>query len=596
MNQNNPSNNIAALYQQALSYYHAGRVQESKVILSNLLESAPDHPDALYLSGTVAGAARDYNRAVAFFRRAIKNAPCMPHFHKDLGITYKEMGMADKALQSYQTALSIKPDYTDGHFSMGNLYKAAGRYELALECFQRAITLDPGYLGAYMNMNAIFEIQANFARMETNSREMIRVNPKSLSGYYYLGLSLMELGRLQDSLNAYAKALTINPNHSETLNGIGRVFFKTGRIDQSIIYYQKAILHAPNDYTSHMNLGHAQLASAAPRDAVNSYKKASVILPQKDEPYRCLGEVFQRIGDFESSVQAFREAIRLEPNNSWVYYRLSEIIKFKEKDDLFSTIEALLGCKDTRHKVSDLSNFHFALGKMYDDIKEYELAFNNYRRANDYGKPSTAKRFDLNQYIHTIDTMCEVFSGQFFAERQAWGSNDTTPVFILGMPRSGTTLLEKQLTEYEGFQGAGELDGIQVLSARVLSSKEKKSVVEKLLALTEDQVKKMADEYLIYLKTHSTASTFIIDKMPHNFQQIWLISLLFPKVKFLHCRRNPMDTCLSNYFTNFSAEKQPHTYDLIGLGKYYLQYERLMKHWKKIFPDKILDVKYENLL
>lgn len=594
MEKNMRSDKLSARFKQALFLYNSSAFDKARQKLSVILAEAPFYADALYLYGLVAFSLNDTATALLHIQKAIEQAPDMPHYHKDLGVVYKTSGKPNEALASYQRAIALKSDYTDAYFSMGNLYRACNEKTMALECFKKVISIDPGYSAAYMNMNAILKEEGCYAEIEKISKRMTELDSGNYVGFYYLGLSLMEQGQPQEALGAFSKAISINPNSPEVLSGIGQVFYRLGRTDKAIIYFEKVISLRPDDYTAHMNLGHALAAETLLRKSVDSYKRAIAIAPANDEPFNSLGEVYQQMGDFKSAIEAYHKAIRLKPLNSWAYYRLSEIIRFEKRGELFNGIQQLI--KKKNGNLSDLTHAHFALGKIYNDLEEYRAAFENYRHANTYCQQLSKHQFNMKGHIHTINVIVSLFNKQFFSRRPNWEIQDQIPVFVIGMPRSGTTLLSRKLSDYTEFHEVGELEIIENMARQLMTTRDKRLALDQIESLTNAQIKIMANQYLEVTKRYSQKGRYLIDKMPHNFQNVWLISLLFPHSKIIHCRRHPLDTCLSNYFTNFPPGRHAYATDLTTLGRYYLQYERLMAHWKSLVPGAILDVEYEAMV
>ncbi|MCP4040650.1 MAG: sulfotransferase, partial [Gammaproteobacteria bacterium] len=242
----------------------------------------------------------------------------------------------------------------------------------------------------------------------------------------------------------------------------------------------------------------------------------------------------------------------------------------------------------------DLMHLHFALGKIYDDRESYAKAFEHYRLAN--GLMRKTFSFDLGIYANDIERLIGQYSLDFFRDNAQLGNSADLPLFILGMPRSGTTLVEQIVSSHPRIHGAGELAFFtnleQTIAGRITPST---SYPECMADLDEQVAGDIAGEYLMKLRSYSTEARYVTDKMPGNYIQLGLIKLFFPRARIIHCHRNPLDTCLSIYFQHF-AKPNSYSYDLRELGKYYSLYEKLMAHWRTLFSGQMLEVEYEELV
>jgi hypothetical protein len=275
------------------------------------------------------------------------------------------------------------------------------------------------------------------------------------------------------------------------------------------------------------------------------------------------------------------------------YYNLAQVKSFQEKDDTFTALESIRDTRSLTDKES--AELHFALGKMYADIGASESAFHNYRAGNGYRKSFMANRFDPDSFEKQIALFVDTFDGAFFARLKKLGNETRLPVFIVGMPRSGTSLVEQILSSHPGVFGAGELPLINEMAWTFLRQHAGIPFERIFDALDENRINEPADRYVQILEKLSGDARRVTDKLPGNFLNLWFIALLFPNASIIHCRRDPLDTCLSCYFTHFK-QSLPYTDDLTTLGRYYRQYHRLMNHWHAVLPLPIFDVQYEALV
>ncbi len=359
----------------------------------------------------------------------------------------------------------------------------------------------------------------------------------------------------------YLNLLQASPDHPVILDNLGNVLWSQGRVEEAEKYYRLAI-------------------------------KSN---PLNGETYHNLGNALQNLGKMKEAESTFREAIKIKPTLADTYRNLVMCNKYTsvEHEDERAIQRLLQHKKMTR---LDKAYLYFALGKIYDDCRKYEEAFAYFKKANDikYG----LGKADLRPLKQFIDSLTVTFTDSFFKNRQASAVTSELPVFVVGMPRSGTTLVEQILASHPQVFGAGELVEIEKLAKEIPSPTGQNDDFCRQLACAESGIlKEQAEKYLSLLREICSQEgvTYIINKMPTNFIYLGFIALLFPKARIIHCVRDGMDTCLSNYFTCFHSPSK-HTYHLQILGEYYAEYCRIMKHWQTVLPLRLLPIEYEKLV
>ncbi|MCZ6837904.1 MAG: sulfotransferase [Alphaproteobacteria bacterium] len=298
------------------------------------------------------------------------------------------------------------------------------------------------------------------------------------------------------------------------------------------------------------------------------------------------------MGRFDEVRTAYKQAIAVKPSFPAPYKNLAHGRRVTPDDGLIERIQGVLA-KDTLPD-RDRSVFNFALGKCFNDIQDYDAAFRHYEIANELSGKS--RGFDLATLTDEFDRLISTFTPEFFEAQTSPGSDSERPVFILGMPRSGTTLVEQIIASHPLVFGAGGLMTINRVSWNLPAALKSGTPYPECVALMDEKlVEKVASGCLKELGELSDDAARVTDKMPNNFRHVGLIARLFPRARIIHCQCNPMDICLSCYFLDFRG-RLDFAYDLTHLGQYYRQYERLMAHWKKVSPIPILDVRYEDLI
>ena len=349
-----------------------------------------------------------------------------------------------------------------------------------------------------------------------------------------------------------------------------------------------------NPYVCNL-LGNVYWAKDSALTAIEYYEKAVKSNPQFAEAYHNLGNALKDTGEFGKAETALRKALEINPLLVQTYRTITDCKKYTsvEDDDIVNIKKVI---DDRRIIPTDKIHLYFALGKIYGDCKSYDEAFNYFRLANNLRfSPTKANVTPVKDFVNRC---IHYLTQDYFNKNKTSGNESSVPLFIVGMPRSGTTLIEQILAAHSKIETIGESGAIEFLAQEMF--REHKNPVDYFDVLKnadEDSLKDKAGKYLsgIRSKFPSTEVQYVVDKMPANFIYLGFIARLFPNAKIIHCVRDRMDTCLSNYFTYF-ANGNEYSYNLTALGKYYIEYERLMKHWKEHLPIKILDVQYETLV
>lgn len=323
---------------------------------------------------------------------------------------------------------------------------------------------------------------------------------------------------------------------------------------------------------------------------IERLKKAIALKPNVAEFHHNVAAVYRLVGDFKLSEQHYLTALELKPDYAEAYFNYSAARKFQADDGIVSLVEQ----QASRTDLSDVDRcfLGFAAGKIFNDIKDYDKAFAFYEMGNRFKNAS----FEIDQFRNEIDQMISVFSAEMIQSLVAAGNPSKVPVFIVGMPRTGTTLVEQILSSHPDVHGAGELPDIASIAGTMKQHATQKLEFPDYLAHVPEQVfSGFADAYLRRLRTFDHSAVRIIDKMPSNFLYLGLIAIMLPEAKVIHSQRHPLDTCLSCYFQRFRRGHE-YSFNLTHLGLYYREYERLMQHWKEVLPEAPFELHYSDLV
>ena len=549
---------LEALMEEALASQQAGNVQEAEARYRRILERQPNHPGALHAVGAIAYQAGDPREALNYLSKAAKADPQNPDLQNDLGTVLMELGELDAAETCYRTALGLNPAYAEVHYNLGNLLCKQEKVEAAIESFRKAVAHKPDYAGAYYN----------------------------------LGLVLQETGRLQETAGAFTKATQLLPYWADAHKGRGDALDALSQGEAAVAAYRTAIRLNPSMAAAHFKLGKVLHEDRRMEEAIACYHEALRHDPQMVLAHINLGTALQELGQLEESVACYRAANRYEPTAEG-YYGLASARRFSPDD------KAEIAAMETHSARKDLPDaariyIHFALGKVNDDCGQYDQAFDHYQRANQLMKSSLD--FDRVEHTEWISRYIATFSEDFFSQNAGLGSESELPVFIIGMPRSGTTLVEQIISSHPAVHGAGEVPYFHGISEEMPALLHTSTPYPECVTELYGEIPHaMTEAYIAELRKGSESALRVTDKHPFNFHCLGLIVLLFPKARIIHCRRDPMDVCLSIYFQYFKAH-HPFAYDLQDIAHYYRQYERLMAHWRRLWPGRMLEVDYEALV
>ncbi|RWB71472.1 MAG: sulfotransferase family protein [Mesorhizobium sp.] len=428
--------------------------------------------------------------------------------------------------------------------------------------------------------------------------------------------------RLSEAQDLCFQVLARTPNHPLALYIMGTVCL--GYDDEAALrYFGRAIAEDPKNPYYHLSLGEAYGKLSEYSAAINHIQYALELQPDLVEALCALGRVYTQfdkpdlalplyekalkvnrdhpkarigiaaaltgLGRMDEAASYLKEAIERRVDVATAYYDLMQTRKFTEEPAEYQAILRELGSAELKPEAK--ASLNYAAGKVENDLKRYAEAFDHFKKA----KQAEGYKFNIDQYRRFIDLTIETFTPELFAAKSGYGNASEAPVFVVGMPRSGTTLTEQICASHPEVHGAGELSKLRRVANAIGLQHSASDFNKPVATITEGLSRTLAEEHLSYLRERAPTAQRIIDKMPHNFELIGLLTLLFPKARIIHCRRDAIDNCVSCYVLPFSSAHSYNT-DLQALGLYYREYDRLMRHWNEVFPDRIFENRYETLV
>ncbi|RWB66547.1 MAG: tetratricopeptide repeat protein [Mesorhizobium sp.] len=391
------------------------------------------------------------------------------------------------------------------------------------------------------------------------------------------------------ALRYFGRAIAEEPRNAYYHLSLGEAYGKLSEYSAAIKHIQYALELQPDLIEALCALGRVYTQFDKPDLALPLYEKAMKI--NRDHPKARVGiaAALTGLGRMNEAASFLKEAIDRQIDVAAAYYDLVQTRKFTEEPAELQSILRELDSPGLKSEAK--ASLNYAAGKVENDLKRYAEAFDHFKKA----KQAEGYKFDIDQYRRFIDLTIKTFTRDLFAARAGYGNPSEVPVFVVGMPRSGTTLTEQICASHPEVHGAGELSKLRRVANAVGLNASASDFNKPIATITEGLSKTLAEEHLSYLRERAPVARRIVDKMPHNFELIGLLTLLFPNARIIHCRRDAIDNCVSCYVLPFSSA---HSYnaDLRTLGLYYREYDRLMRHWNEVFPGRIFENRYETLV
>ena len=391
----------------------------------------------------------------------------------------------------------------------------------------------------------------------------------------------------------YRRAIALDSGHAESFEGLGLIAWRAGRFADAFTFFRKALEIDPTAAPFHINLGNALKELGRTNEALDSYRQAIALKPDFAEAHGNLGGLYFSQGRADEACCAYETAIEHRPERGSFYRMRALSAPLRRGSSIFHRLEQLSE-RMAALPEADQMELHFALATAYGQNGEHERSFVHLLAGNALKRKSVV--YDEGTALGALAGIETTFSRDFLAVRSDFGVSSQLPIFILGMPRSGSTLVEQILASHPEVCGAGEVQILPNLLQRAASVL-KTDFPGMAAILTAGQVERLADQYLKTLRLEGPGASRIVDKHLENFMGAGFISLMLPAAKIIHIRRDPLATCLSCFAQLFNGNELPYTYDLGELGRFHRAYERMMTHWRAVLPAKLLlEIQYEDLV
>ena len=580
-----------AVFNEAISLIEAGLLADAESRCLAALEMYPEDINMRALLGALFVKQDRPVEAEVTLRKVIASAPEFAKPAEDLGYLLVSTGRADDALPFLERAVDLDPSLERAWFNLGKALALLGRGREADAAFEKSFALSPDRRD--MALAAEHQKAGRLEEAERMYRRVLRDNPRNVDALRLLAQIASGAGEAGDAEKLLQEALRHAPDYVLAILDLGQLYKEEDRFAEAIACFDRAIALEPNRVQAHLRRAATLARASFTPEAVAAYRHCLELRPRHAGAMLGLGHVLKASGDFDGAVAAYDDCRRLSPDSGEAYWSLANLKTYRFDDE---TVEAM-----ERHSISaklpvqSRVNFLFALGKAREDRGDYEHAWQHYRQGNELQRAEVS--YDPVQTETVNDRIIAAFNAKFIASMQGAGDPDPAPIFILGLPRSGSTLLEQVLASHSAVEGTAELTYVGRLATSIgRRARRGLSYPEAARELDPADFAALGAEYLSLAGLHRrTAAPRLIDKMPNNFPNVGLIATMLPNAKIIDARRHPLDACLSCYRQLF-AKGQNFTYDLTEIGEYYLQYQRMMDHWHAVLPGRVLTVQYEEVV
>jgi tetratricopeptide (TPR) repeat protein len=458
-------------------------------------------------------------------------------------------------------------------YTQGQLQQALSESSQLLERFPNSVIL-------YNIAGACNAGLMQFDAAINNYKKALKINPDYADAYNNMGNALKDKGDLEAAIESYKQALKIKPDYAQAYNNMGNALRKKGDSEVAIESYKQALKIKPDYAQAYNNMGNALSDKGDLEAAIESYKQALKIKPDYVQAYNNIGIALKDKGDLEAAIESYKQVLKIKPDYAEVYRNLSNIHRYKEHDEYFLKMQSL--CQSSSVSDEQRCHLNFALSKASEDLNEVSQSFNYLKIGNELRKKILS--YDIKKDIELFSQLKKAYPS--IALQSVVESSDLKPIFILGMPRSGTTLVEQIVSSHSEVTGAGELSYVSRFgdpTARGAIKPNAKMILD------------FRQRYIEALKKRSDGRSIVTDKMPQNFLYVGLIFSAFPDAKVIHVNRDPAATCWSNYKHYFIDKDLGYCYDLDDTVTYFGLYTDLMQFWLGHYGDRIYNLNYDNL-
>ena len=582
---------MSAVLEHASQLLSQGKASIAERELRKSLVTEPKNEDYLALLGHSLLMQKDNVAAIAVFQQIIKFYPQSANAHVELASAYLANSDDFNAELSFKQVVKLAPNFAEAWHFLGNLLMKRGALDEANSCFISAERNDP-FREAFIKVQQLLSEQ-QFHQAEKRCRQILQQHPNHSQALYTMAVLAEQVQEYEQAVSILKQGLKYAPYHINLWQGLVKNYASLGQLELGIKAARELVSMAPEQAKFCMMLAEELANSGQNNESLNYYNKAIELAPNVANLYIQRGHVLKSLGDREACEANYRKSLALEQINGTAYWALADLKSYQFSAEDIHTMQALVNNKKV--PAAQATQACFALAKCHEDNSQYDLAFEYYTRANQL---KTGIRFDKQEYSDSCNVIRAGFNQNALIKQATKGSeNQATPIFIVGLTRSGSTLIEQILASHSLIEGTMELYSLPrtVRRANLLCRKKGTSDPDAINQLSEQELLALGQSYLDETAIYRSDKPYFIDKMPPNFHNVGLIHKILPQAIIIDARRHPLSTGFSNFKQHF-ARGYDFTYDLTNIGHYYNDYLALMDYWDQVLPEKVLCVQYEEMV
>jgi len=581
---------MRAAYSEALQALRMGHAETAERQLRALQAAAPGDVNSLRLLGAALLAQDKVAAAIETLERVVAAVPNFWHARTDLARAYRADGRFESAREELRSIVAAAPGLDAAWLAYGDVLVELEQYPDARVAYERARLADPQRLRIEQATAAIVAEDRKTA--ESIFRDILRRDASHVAALCGLAAISLTVSRGVDALRLLRHALKQSAHLPLAWRGMCQALVDLGRLGEAESAVRHLLKMEPENPKNWVMLGTVCTRLMRQPDALVAFEEAARLNPGEVRLRLSIGHIHKTLGRRLESEQAYKACLEMNPHFGEAYWSLADLKNYVFSDAEMAAMQGLVKGNDAGD--DDQAQLHFAIGRAFEHRKEYPAAFRHYAIGNTLRRKTVP--FDIELFENKTRRVREVYDAAFFDGRRNGGFHDSAPIFVVGLPRSGSTLTEQILASHSSVEGTFELPNVLTM-VRELDHRnpERDAYPENVRELSPEQLERLGRRYIEETAPIRTGRLHFIDKMPNNFSHVGLIHCMLPNAVIIDVRRHPMDSCFSTYKQYF-AEGQSFSYDLTDLGRYYRSYLALMDHWDEVLPGKVLHLSYEALV
>ena len=581
---------MRAAYGQALAALRTGRAETAERQLRAIQAAAPGEVNSLRLLGVALLDQDKVSAAVDTLERAVAAAPQFWHARTDLARAYRSAGRPEAAREELQRVVAAAPALQAAWFAYGDVLVDLQKYPDARLAYERARLADP-YARRIEEATAAL-VAEDRKTAELIFRDILKVDPSHVAAVCGLAAISLTVSRGADALRLLRHALKQSAHLPLAWRGLCQAMVDLGRLAEAEAAVRHLLKIEPENPKNWVTLGNVYTRLMRQTDALPAFEEAARLNPTEVRLRLSIGHLQKTLGHRRESEEAYKTCLRMDPNFGEAYWSLADLKNYFFSDAEIGAMQALL--RGDGGDDMDQAQLHFALGRAFEHKKNYAAAFDHYAVGNIRRRKTIS--YDIGVFENKTRRVRACFDSAFFSQRAEAGWPNRSPIFVVGLPRSGSTLVEQILASHSSVEGTFELPNVLTIVREFdHADAEHDAYPESVRAVPPEQFAILGRRYIEETAPIRSGRQHFIDKMPNNFSHVGLIHAMLPNAIIIDVRRHPMDSCFSTYKQHF-AEGQSFSYDLDDLGRYFRCYLSLMDHWDMVLPGKVLHLQYEELV